>query len=136
MYSRVKKMNKSFSLAIAILVYLLALLVACYTFSLITFNDMIISILIADVAATVVVFIFSLVFRNSSVYDPYWSVAPPFIAIYLLIQFPQGNNYRQFILLTLVLLWSIRLTANWVRSWQGLRQQDWRYSYMAEKTGR
>ena len=32
---------------------------------------------LADLAATVVVFIFSLALDNSSVYDPYWSVAPP-----------------------------------------------------------
>ena len=31
----------------------------------------------ADAAATVVVWFFGLVFRNVSVYDPYWSVAPP-----------------------------------------------------------
>lgn len=34
------------------------------------------SLLIADVAATVVTFIFSLLFHNASVYDPYWSVQP------------------------------------------------------------
>ena len=31
----------------------------------------------ADVAATLVVFLFSLLYRNSSFYDAYWSVAPP-----------------------------------------------------------
>src|SRR5437899_10794725 len=40
----------------------------------------------ADVAATVVVFIFSVIAGNSSVYDPYWSVAPVPIAFYLLSQ--------------------------------------------------
>ena len=30
----------------------------------------------ADIAATLVVFVFSLILDNSSVYDPYWSVAP------------------------------------------------------------
>ena len=30
----------------------------------------------ADIAATIVIFAFSSVFRNSSFYDPYWSVAP------------------------------------------------------------
>ena len=30
----------------------------------------------ADVAATLVVFAFSVAFDNSSFYDPYWSVAP------------------------------------------------------------
>jgi hypothetical protein len=33
----------------------------------------------ADFAATVVIFLFSLALKNSSWYDPYWSVVPPFI---------------------------------------------------------
>ena len=33
-------------------------------------------LLISDVLATVVVFVFSCIFRNASVYDPYWSVQP------------------------------------------------------------
>ena len=33
-------------------------------------------VLEASLAATVVVFAFSLMFRNSSLYDPYWSLAP------------------------------------------------------------
>jgi hypothetical protein len=34
----------------------------------------------ADVAATMVVFAASTLARNASLYDPYWSVAPPVIA--------------------------------------------------------
>ena len=37
---------------------------------------------VADVAATVTVFLFSYLFGNSSIYDPYWSVAPALIALY------------------------------------------------------
>ena len=38
--------------------------------------------LAADVVATVVVFGFSLALDNSSMYDPYWSVAPvPIVAL-------------------------------------------------------
>ena len=36
----------------------------------------------ADVAATVAIFVFSLVLRNSSVYDPYWSLAPLPLVLY------------------------------------------------------
>lgn len=35
--------------------------------------------LIADVLATLVVFVFSRAFRNSSCYDAYWSVIPPLL---------------------------------------------------------
>ncbi|HLG75184.1 MAG TPA: hypothetical protein VKX46_02145, partial [Ktedonobacteraceae bacterium] len=36
---------------------------------------------LADLAATLVIFIFSVITRNSSMYDPYWSVAPVPIAL-------------------------------------------------------
>jgi len=39
----------------------------------------------ADGAATVIIFIISLFARNASVYDPYWSVAPPLLLAGLLI---------------------------------------------------
>jgi len=35
------------------------------------------ALLLADVVSTVVVWCFGLLYRNVSVYDPYWSVAPP-----------------------------------------------------------
>jgi steroid 5-alpha reductase family enzyme len=37
--------------------------------------------LLADVAATLVVFAASSAFGNASLYDPYWSVAPPVVVI-------------------------------------------------------
>jgi steroid 5-alpha reductase family enzyme len=77
-----------------------------------------------------------MIFTNSSVYDPYWSVVPPVIAIYLMVIFPGANLARQLVIVSLVLFWSIRLTLNWLRGWQGLRHQDWRYTSIAEKTGK
>lgn len=94
-----------------------------------------IKVLLADIAATFVVFVFSMMLRNSSVYDPYWSVAPPFIVVYLMQIFPEGNYLRQYLILGLVLFWSIRLTLNWLRGWTGFEHQDWRYTSIAEKTG-
>ncbi len=93
---------------------------------------------IADVVATVVVFAFSLAFRNSSFYDPYWSVAPIPIAIYFSAQ-PQAieaSFLRQFVVVTLVTIWGCRLTYNWARGWTGLDHEDWRYRDIKEKTGR
>jgi hypothetical protein len=37
--------------------------------------------LIADALATLVVFVFSRVYRNSSFYDAYWSVIPPLLML-------------------------------------------------------
>lgn len=117
-------------------IYFLAFLIVYFLFPVLTFPKNMINVFIADVVATIVVFVFSILFSNSSVYDPYWSVAPPIIVIYLMNQFPDGNNLRQMIVLILVLFWSIRLTLNWLRGWTGLKHQDWRYTSIAEKTGK
>ena len=46
-------------------------------------------VLIADIVATFVIYSFSVYYKNSSFYDPYWSVIPPFIAFFWLAK----NNY-------------------------------------------
>ncbi len=90
-------------------------------------------LLISDVAATVVTFIFSLVFRNASVYDPYWSVQP----LVILFGFAAGNKMTplKLLLVLAVMLWGIRLTANWAYTFRSLRHEDWRYVMLREKTG-
>ena len=92
------------------------------------------SLLIADVVSTVVVFAFSLLFGNASVYDPFWSVQP----IVILIAFALFNPATAATLLPLiaVIVWGVRLTANWAYTFRGLAHQDWRYTMLAEKTGK
>jgi steroid 5-alpha reductase family enzyme len=94
--------------------------------------------LVADVAATCVIFAFSLAWRNSSFYDAYWSVAPPIIAIYWLLasDVPDVDRLRCALVLVLVTAWAVRLTYNWHRGWSGLDHEDWRYRDMQHKTGR
>jgi steroid 5-alpha reductase family enzyme len=83
----------------------------------------------ADLAATIVVFAFSLGLDNSSMYDPYWSVAPAVIApAWLLTLGGGGLSFRQAALLLLVLVWAARLTGNLLRRWHGLSDEDWRYA--------
>ncbi|MEU4562891.1 DUF1295 domain-containing protein [Actinoplanes sp. NPDC023936] len=80
----------------------------------------------ADVVATLVVFAVSMVIRNASLYDPYWSVAPAVI-VFAWVLGESGEIVRQTTVLLLVLIWSVRLTWNWASSWRGLDQEDWRY---------
>lgn len=91
----------------------------------------------ADVAATCVVFAFSVAFRNSSFYDAYWSVAPIAIAAYWLAGAdPDASARRQGLVVLLVLVWGVRLTVNWARGWTGLDHEDWRYVNLQRQTGR
>jgi len=82
---------------------------------------------VADLAATLAVFIFSVALDNSSMYDPYWSVAPvPILAFWMA---ESGVlTARQIVVLALVLAWAVRLTYNWLRRWKGLADEDWRYA--------
>lgn len=91
----------------------------------------------ADIAATLVIFAFSLGFRNSSFYDAYWSVAPLAIALYWAGQpeFAGVNPIRLSVVTFLIALWGGRLTWNWLRGWQGLGHEDWRYVDLRHKTG-
>jgi steroid 5-alpha reductase family enzyme len=85
---------------------------------------------IADIAATILVFVFSMVFNNSSVYDPYWSAAPVPIALFYIIAVrppDAGVGLRHLVILFLIFAWGARLTWNWIRRWDGMRDEDWRY---------
>ncbi len=92
-----------------------------------------INLLIADIAATVFTFIFSLIFKNASVYDPYWSVQPPVIVF--AFAFAHEPNWFGILLLSAITFWAVRLTANWAYTFKGLSHQDWRYTMLCERTG-
>jgi steroid 5-alpha reductase family enzyme len=83
-----------------------------------------------DVSATILIFFASTKFNNSSMYDPYWSLAPVPILLcwYIASDLSIAFNGRQYLIITITLLWSVRLTYNWIRRWKGLNDEDWRYS--------
>lgn len=130
-----KNLNKSGSLLIILVIYVLAIYLANMLLVKLPYTSMT-NVLLADVAATVIVFLFSMLLNNSSVYDPYWSVIPPFIAAHLMLINPDGDSLRQYVIFGLILFWSVRLTANWVRGWSGMNHEDWRYRKIASDTGK
>ena len=126
------KQNRGASFVVVTAVYILAAVVGVITYRALAYSWWI-NLLIADAVATVATFIFSLIFRNASVYDPYWSVQPPVI----LVAFALGKDLTAFgiFLLIAVSFWAIRLTANWAYTFANLYHQDWRYTMLKEKTG-
>lgn len=93
--------------------------------------------LIADLLATAVVFVASRLYRNSSFYDAYWSVAPPLIFLYWWSFGPLGaDDVRCWLVMIVMTLWSVRLTLNWAVGWPGLEHEDWRYPLLRAKAGR
>jgi steroid 5-alpha reductase family enzyme len=91
--------------------------------------------LMADVLATLVIFVFSRIHHNSSFYDAYWSVLPPLLAAYWWSE-SDPDDLRALLVVGVIALWAIRLTANWVLLFPGLHDEDWRYGMLREgKTG-
>lgn len=113
--------------------YSVAILLGVYVF-LYNIGDvnLFIAILYADVIMTVVIFLFSVIHDNSSVYDPYWSVIPPILYVMWMYGF---NNFEplSYVILAGVLIWSIRLTSNWARDFKGFVHEDFRYTDFRKK---
>jgi steroid 5-alpha reductase family enzyme len=90
--------------------------------------------LIADLIATLVVFAASRMHRNSSFYDAYWSVLPPFLALYWWLErSPDATDARFWLLFAVLMVWAVRLTANWLYAFPGLHHEDWRYGPMKDQ---
>ena len=83
-------------------------------------------ITIWHVIATLVIFLFSNIHKNSSIYDPFWHVAPIPIVFYIA---STSNLSRLEIMLVVAafLFWSLRLTYNWYLNWSNLDHEDFRY---------
>lgn len=124
--------NRALSFLILFFVYAIATVVGVFIYQELSYG-MWLNLLIADVVATVVTFLFSLIFGNASVYDPYWSVQP----IVILIAFAIGRpvTFAGVLMLVAVCYWGIRLTANWAYTFKGLTHQDWRYTMLHDTTG-
>lgn len=95
--------------------------------------------LVADLIATLVVFGASRLLHNSSCYDPYWSVLPPFLVVFWLLAAADVDGVddgRVVLLVLVVLVWAVRLTGNWLHDWPGLHHEDFRYPGVRESAGR
>jgi steroid 5-alpha reductase family enzyme len=123
------------AICIASLAYLAAIAAAAAVVALTPTADPWWAAVQADVVATVVVFGFSVATRNSSMYDPYWSVAPMvMVGWWWLHPSLHPETTRALLAVIAVQLWGLRLTANWVRGWGGLGHEDWRYLEFKAKT--
>lgn len=119
-------MNKTNSIIINMAIYVVALIIVIFSWQFIPDYHLLWKILIADVIGTIVVFGFSMIFNNSSMYDPYWSVQPFVIAVFLAWPM-QGIDIFKAIVLFMVFMYGLRLTLNFYRGWPGMKHEDWRY---------
>ncbi|MFT4681617.1 MAG: steroid 5-alpha reductase family enzyme [Granulosicoccus sp.] len=92
--------------------------------------------LVSDLAMTVVCFAFSIIKKNSSVYDAYWSLIPFYFVLGWIYLNDGQLALWTWLTFAIVSLWSWRLTLNWVRSWTDFTHEDWRYINLARQTGK
>lgn len=79
-------------------------------------------------ASALVIYAWSMAVDNGSMFDAWWSVLPPFAAVWLAAAATAGvPDLRIALVLAVVWVWGIRLTSNWARDWPGLDHEDWRY---------
>jgi steroid 5-alpha reductase family enzyme len=121
---------------IVVFAYFLAIAGAWISIQYFPEEDLWIKLAIGDFVGTVIIFLFSLVLKNSSMYDPYWSVAPIVIWFYLLyVNSADLLDLRILLVSVVVIYWGVRLTHNWLKTWPGLGHEDWRYQKLAQDTG-
>jgi steroid 5-alpha reductase family enzyme len=122
-------MKKFWSLMVIVVFYAAAVLAAAlvvYFCNKYIANDILL-IFTADLCATVVVFIASIIVKNASVYDPYWSAAPPFIVWGFYYAGGAAFTAAHVAVLIPLAIWAVRLTYNWAKGFESLTWQDWRY---------
>lgn len=116
--------NKALSLAFVYFLYAIAF-VGGY-FSSIWISNIYYQLAFMDIVATLIIWVFSIVLKNTSLYDPYWSLTPWALATYLLF-ISKVSNVFTFILYIMFSIWSWRLTINWMITFDDLSWEDWRY---------
>ena len=122
--------EKNKGLLVNILLYLIAYVAGLIVFYLID------NILVAEAAltatSTLIIFIITCFIKDTSLYDPYWSVAPVIMVLAAMIKYNLWH-INGIIILAVITLWSLRLTINWFNTYKGLYHEDWRYSQFRKK---
>ena len=127
--------NKLIGLLVLLFVYIFAIAIGICSYILFNhygLNDYL-SILFADMIATVFVWLMGLIFKTASMYDPYWSIQTLVIYLSLLIKY-NNWNLGTILLLIAVSIYSIRLTTNFIIGFDSLSYVDWRYKMLKEKS--
>ena len=118
------------------LMYVVMAIVGYFTWKQFPNHGGILRFLFAHLSMTVVCFLFSIVKKNSSVYDAFWSVIPFYFVVFWIGQHVHEMSLFQWIAFSIVSIWSWRLTLNWARSWSDFSHEDWRYIKLAKDTGK
>lgn len=125
------KSEKAVGVLVNLAVYILAFAIGIIPYYFLVQNNVhpIVSMLVFTLTATLVMYICCVIFKNTSIYDPYWSVAPFVMVIIHMVAYKLYNP-NAIIFAVLVFLYAFRLTRNWYLTYRGLdpKYEDWRYA--------
>lgn len=127
-------MSKRRSVVLVVIAYILVAAGGVGVLLATTDQHPLLRMLLADLAGTAIIFGFSRALNNSSVYDPFWSMAPIYIVGWWWME--AGFPAREALIMLAVCAWGGRLTWNFMRGWPGLVHEDWRYIDFRNKTGK
>lgn len=146
------KVTKPVAGRLALLViYTVAIVISAYTGIIFLPDGLLAASFYAAMVSMIVVFAGSVFMNNSSMFDPWWSVAPPLLALFYLVGSAgagqmaddftpllaqEENIFRIILIFILLVIYGIRLTWNFLRGWSGLSHEDWRYADFRRNTGR
>jgi hypothetical protein len=125
--------NKTTSVLIILIIYALTIFIGFTFYQLVDFQNVILKLLLTNLVMTFIIWLISLFLRNASLYDPYWSLVPPVLLMFVLIDQNLELNFSIYLLMFSISFWSIRLTHNWALNWQGFDHIDWRYLKIRDK---
>lgn len=74
-----------------------------------------IRLLVVDLIATLLVFVFSYIFDNSSIYDPYWMVPTIGLVLYLNEVSPYRNSLNNWFIMSPIIAYCIKHTVFYFR---------------------
>lgn len=124
-------MKKTKDLLIILAIYLFSFAIGFFICQ--SFSGIMLKLFVFDAVATIVVFVFSVLYHNSSVYDAYWSVAPMVMIIWLFVT-EKAQSIMHLLFMAVFLAWSLRLTMNWVEVFTDFSYEDWRYKKYRDET--
>ena len=123
-------------LLILLIAYLGAFAIGYASFLLLEdYVSVIWNLLIADVVATIYIWVVGIFYKTASIYDPYWSVQTVVIFVCLMIGY-KTFNLGSILYLAGLLFWAVRLTYNFIYGFTDISYIDWRYAQIKEKTGK
>lgn len=136
-FDNIKLMKKKIvGIIVLLITYSLAFLIGYFSYVFLEpYMHFLLAIFIADVIATIFVWLIGIIFKTASIYDPYWSVQTLLIYIPLMFKF-NNFSFGSILLLIIISIYTIRLTGNFLIGFNDLSYIDWRYKKIKDTTGK